>query len=96
MLLFERMLGEESPSFVSVSLLNSFNLGGQKKEDIDRLCNKIRRMPLKRSVKDKLCLEIRKEEVKFNSLEELRNQIAIDKTAVQKAYDSIINNRPSL
>jgi preprotein translocase subunit SecA/nephrocystin-3 len=71
MLLFERMLGEESPSFVSVSLLNSFNLGEQKKEDIDRLCNKIRRMPLKRSVKYKLCLEIRKEEVKFNSLEEI-------------------------
>lgn len=41
-------------------------------------------------------LDFIREELKFNSLEELRNQIAIDKTAVQKAYDSIINNRPSL
>jgi riboflavin kinase/FMN adenylyltransferase len=41
-------------------------------------------------------LDFIREEQKFNSLEELRNQIAIDKTAVQKAYDSIINNRPSL
>ena len=41
-------------------------------------------------------LDFVREEQKFNSLEELRNQIAIDKIAVQKAYDSIINNRPSL
>ena len=41
-------------------------------------------------------LDFIREEQKFNSLEELRNQIAIDKTAVLKAYDSIINNHPSL
>ncbi len=41
-------------------------------------------------------LDFIREEQKFNSLDELRNQIAHDKTAVQKAYDSIINNHPSL
>ncbi|MBQ7041647.1 MAG: riboflavin biosynthesis protein RibF [Muribaculaceae bacterium] len=41
-------------------------------------------------------LDFIREEQKFNSLEELRNQIAIDKTAVQKAYYSIINNLPLL
>lgn len=41
-------------------------------------------------------LDFIRNEQKFNTIDELRNQISLDKTAVQKAYDSIINNHPSL
>ena len=39
-------------------------------------------------------LDFVREEQKFNSLEELRNQINLDKISVQKIYNSIISNHP--
>lgn len=41
-------------------------------------------------------LDFIRNEQKFNSRDELRNQINLDKISVQESYNSIINNLPSL
>lgn len=41
-------------------------------------------------------LDFIRDEQKFNSRDELRNQINLDKISVQESYNSIINNHPSL